>query len=78
MDGGAWWPTVHGVAQSRTQLKWLSSSSSRESVGHGDQSHPLTVHEGQVADSSNMDAVTRLPSFRVSLSPLLHPLSCLS
>ena len=27
-DGGAWWTAVHGVAQSRTWLKWLSSSSS--------------------------------------------------
>ena len=27
MDGGAWWAAVYGVAQSRTQLKWLSSSS---------------------------------------------------
>ena len=27
MDGGAWWAAVHGVAQSRTQLKQLSSSS---------------------------------------------------
>ena len=25
-DGGAWWAAVYGVAQSRTQLKWLSSS----------------------------------------------------
>ena len=25
-DGGAWWPAVYGVAQSRTRLKWLSSS----------------------------------------------------
>ena len=25
-DGGAWWATVCGVAQSRTRLKWLSSS----------------------------------------------------
>ena len=28
-DGGAWWATVYGVAQSRSWLKWLSSSSSR-------------------------------------------------
>ena len=28
MDGGAWWAAVYGVPQSRTQLKWLSSSSS--------------------------------------------------
>ena len=26
-DGGAWWATIYGVAQSRTQLKRLSSSS---------------------------------------------------
>ena len=26
MDGGAWWAAVHGVAKSRTRLKWLSSS----------------------------------------------------
>ena len=28
MDGGAWWAAVHGVAQSRTRLKQLSSSGS--------------------------------------------------
>ena len=27
-DEGAWWPAVYGVAQSRTRLKPLSSSSS--------------------------------------------------
>ena len=27
-DGGAWWAAICGVAQSRTRLKWLSSSSS--------------------------------------------------
>ena len=26
--GGAWWAAIYGVAQSQTQLKWLSSSSS--------------------------------------------------
>ena len=26
-DGGAWWAAVYGVTQSRTRLKWLSSSS---------------------------------------------------
>ena len=29
-DGGAWWAAVHGVAQSQTRLKWLSSSSSSQ------------------------------------------------
>ena len=31
LDGGAWWAAVHGVAQSRTRLKRLSSSSSSNS-----------------------------------------------
>ena len=31
-DGGAWWAAVSGVAQSRTQLKRLSSSSSRRKM----------------------------------------------
>ncbi|KAI4548532.1 hypothetical protein MG293_000862 [Ovis ammon polii] len=30
-DGGAWWAAVSGVAQSRTRLKQLSSSSSKSS-----------------------------------------------
>ena len=29
-DGGAWWAAVSGVTQSRTRLKRLSSSSSRQ------------------------------------------------
>ena len=32
-DGGAWWAAVYGVAQSRTRLKWLSSSSSPSVLG---------------------------------------------
>ena len=35
-DGGAWWAAVYGVAQSRTQLKQFSSSSSSEYYGEGD------------------------------------------
>ena len=35
MDGGAWWAAVSGVAQSRTRLKRLSSSSSRMSFPGG-------------------------------------------
>ena len=32
-DGGAWWAAVYGVAQSRTRLKRLSSSSSSRGAG---------------------------------------------
>ena len=35
VEGGAWWAAVHGVAQSRTRLKRLSSS------------NPLTYSKGQ-------------------------------
>ena len=28
-DGAAWWAAVYGITQSRTRLKWLSSSSSK-------------------------------------------------
>ena len=31
-DGGAWWAAVHGVAQSQTRLKRLSSSSSSRCI----------------------------------------------
>ena len=31
-DRGAWWAAVYGVVQSRTRLKWLSSSSSTWAV----------------------------------------------
>ena len=31
-DGGAWWAAIYGVAQSRTQLKRLSSSSLESSL----------------------------------------------
>ena len=31
-DGGAWWAAVYGVAQSRTRLKQLSSSSSSREI----------------------------------------------
>ena len=31
-DGGAWWAAVYGVTQSQTQLKRLSSSSSRSDL----------------------------------------------
>ena len=34
-DGGAWWAAVYGVAQSRTRLKRLSSSSIIERIGKG-------------------------------------------
>ena len=33
-DRGAWWAAACGIAQNRTQLKWLSSSSSSRATKH--------------------------------------------
>ena len=50
-DGGAWWAAVSGVAQSRTRLKRLSSSSSStENTGPGVSANilvPTRVAKGQ-------------------------------
>ena len=35
-DGGAWWAAVYGVAQSRTRVKRLSSSSSKHCIMEDD------------------------------------------
>ena len=37
MDRGAWWAAVHGVTQSQTRLKQLSSSSSRSRIYYGNE-----------------------------------------
>ena len=42
-DGGTWWAAISGVAQSRTWLKWLSSSSSLYKAETDDYEH---VEEG--------------------------------
>ena len=45
-DGGAWWASVYGVAQSRTRLKRLSSSSSRRmTVGTFETADAYTLSE---------------------------------
>ena len=31
-DGGAWWAAIYGITQSRTRLKWLSSSSCMDTI----------------------------------------------
>ena len=58
MDGGAWWAAVYGVAQSRTQLKRLSSSSSR---------HMLTL----AIEYFNTGPTAQILNFGASLTPSL-------
>ena len=40
-DRGAWWAAIYGVAQSRTQLKWLSSS---KITADGNCNHEIKRH----------------------------------
>jgi len=35
MDGGAWWAAVHGVAESRTRLRYFDFSLSCTGEGNG-------------------------------------------
>ena len=59
-DGGAWWAAIYGVAQSRTRLKQLSSSSSSS-----DNEQP---HSGPVGGRVEK----QLPSFDVTCSSFCH------
>ena len=46
-DRGAWWAAVYGIVQGRTQLKWLSRSSSN--YGGWDK---YTVYQAEVQDDT--------------------------
>ena len=56
-DGGAWWVAIYGVAESQTQLKQLSSSSSNSS--------------GSLSDCINISPWKRKSIFK-NLSPPLY------
>ena len=43
-DGGAWWASVYGVAQSRTRLKRLSSSSSSSFLPSSNNIREDSIH----------------------------------
>ena len=59
-DGGAWWAAVYGVAQSRTRLKRLSSSSS--SLTHGKLSKMMgkSPHRRESMSSHTVTSFLRL------------------
>ena len=54
-NGGAWWEAVYGVAQSRTRLKRLSSSSS--SSFDSDKSSPRLLQLPSGSDGSAPEAL---------------------
>ena len=76
MDGRAWWAGVYVVAQSRTQLKWLSSSSSRQHIkqqrhyfankGSSSQSYGFPV----VMDGCEIWTIKRAERWRIDVFEL--------
>ena len=56
-DGGAWWAAVYGVAQSRTRLKRLSSSSSSRDLFKKIRDTKGTFHAkmGSIKDRDGTD-----------------------
>ena len=76
MDRGAWQATVHGVAKSWTQLKWLSFSSvqfSRSVVS--DSATPWIAARQASLSITNSRSSLRLMSIK-SVMPSSHPILC--
>ena len=63
-DGGAWWAAVYGVAQSRTWLKRLSSSSTSSSIGFRDKAEQAS------------DLASNLPGHTLTVSALTACCGC--
>ena len=59
-DGGAWWAAVHGVTQSRTRLKQLSSSSSSSFPGGTVVKNP-PANAGDSRDTGSIPGSRRSP-----------------
>ena len=64
MDRGAWWATVHGVTQSRTQLKRLST---RSVLGTPDIQAYLTIEIKGYHSVESLD-YSHLPTWAVSFA----------
>ena len=75
-DGGAWWAAVCGVAQSRTQLKRLSSSSSSSRATKGFPGDVVVkdppTNAGDLRDVDSIPGSGRSPAGEHS-NPLQYP-----
>ena len=77
-DGGAWWAAVCGVAQSRTRLKWLSSSSSSSPWGVALPAHRWCLTNLEVQKPNPSHRVDPTPGLfcdqtKVCVQPRIHP-----
>ena len=91
-DGGAWQTAIYGVAQSRTRLKRLSSSSSHTSTWINYRytyvpsllNFPPTLsrHSNQLSQSTSLSSLHHtanshwLPSLRITSVSFLHGVAC--
>ena len=67
-DGGAWWAAIYGVTQSRTRLKWLSSSSSSSS--------PAFIHTVSAAWHIHPSLLVRFYPWLRSVSGAVYSMEC--
>ena len=80
-DRGAWWAAIYTVAQSRTRLKWLSSSTANRKhkvlssvqLNCSIMSNSLRPHEPQHARPPCPSPTPRVYSDSRPLSPWCHP-----
>ena len=80
-DGEAWWAAVYGVAQSRTRLKWLSSSSmtpSLECIENLATSQPCSSASFISCQDNCSNLLMTLSLTLSQSSPWLHPFASLS
>ena len=75
-DRGAWWAAVYGVAQSRTQLKRLSSSSSRDRQERGFFAQCWTLHPGLRVWPRSSEATVKEGQAQLSCSSAEPTLLC--
>ena len=59
-DSGAWWATVYGVTQSRTQLKRLSSSSSSNNQCYPTHLVTIMMTKSQLQVPSNLKIIDKI------------------
>ena len=70
-DGGAWWAAVYGVTQSRTRLKWLSSSSRSVPIPSGYITSTKLTSGLPICISYNQSIIVSFLKTRISFSHLM-------
>ena len=76
MDGGAWWAAVYGVAQSRTRLKRLSSSSSEVKGLSSDLASPGLCNLSELLNGNNTASLIKLLGTSNLISIMFTILKC--